>query len=74
MPNLEVREAFYLNIIAEFTENEDYAESAYWRIKDSLKAGDLRGVLEILRNPVESDRQSHDIRPLNPMVSDQRIR
>jgi len=28
MPNLEVREAFYLGIIAEFTENVDYTETA----------------------------------------------
>ena len=50
MPNLEVREAFYLGIIAEFTENVDYAETAYWRIKDSLKTGDLEIMLSVLRS------------------------
>ena len=51
MPNLEVREAFYLNIIAEFTEtDEDYTESAYWKIKESLVAGDLNGMLDVLKS------------------------
>ena len=51
MPNLEVREAFYLNIIAEFTETgDDFAESAYWRIKESLETGDLNGMLGVLKS------------------------
>ena len=49
-PNLEVAEAFHLSIIAEFTQNdEDYTETAYWRIKESLKTGDLQNVLTILK-------------------------
>ena len=50
MPNLEVKEAFYLGIIAEFTENIDYTETAYWRIKESLEEGDLERMLLILRS------------------------
>ena len=51
MPNLEVREAFYMNIVAEFTESGgQVTETAYWRIKDSLDAGDLKNMLSILRS------------------------
>jgi len=50
MPNLEVREAFYLGIIAELTENVDYTETAYWQIKDSLETGDLQKMLSVLRS------------------------
>ena len=51
MPNLEVREAFYLNILAEFTDtDEGFAESAYWQIKDSLESGDLRGLLDTMKS------------------------
>ena len=50
IPNLEVREAFYLNIITEFTETEEnYTESAYWQIKESLKTGNLQSMLETLK-------------------------
>ena len=50
IPNLEVREALYMNIIAEFTEqDEDFAETAYMRIKESLKNGNLQYMLETLR-------------------------
>ncbi|MCL1810577.1 MAG: ATP-binding protein [Clostridiales bacterium] len=50
MPNLEVREAFYLNILADFTDNdENFTESAYWKIKEALKAGGLQSLLEALR-------------------------
>jgi len=50
MPNFEVREAFNLNIITDFTENdEDFTETAYWRIKESLAAGDLHEMLAVLR-------------------------
>jgi len=50
MPNLEVKEAFNLNIVAAFTESDDdVAETAYWRIKESLKVGDLQAVLSTLR-------------------------
>jgi len=49
-PNLEVTEAFHLNIVAELTENdEDVAETAYWRIKESLRTGDLQDVPGILK-------------------------
>jgi hypothetical protein len=51
MPNFEVREAFYLNIIAEFTEKGDtFAETSYRKIGNSLKTGDLQEVLELLRS------------------------
>ena len=51
MPNREVREAFSLSILADFTENDhDTAESAYWRIKESLEVGDLQGMLASLRS------------------------
>jgi len=51
MPNLEVREAFNLSITADFTENdEDFTENAYWRMKESLRTGDLQDVLVILRS------------------------
>ncbi|MCL1808955.1 MAG: ATP-binding protein [Clostridiales bacterium] len=50
IPNLEVREALNMNIIAEFTEKgDDHAETAYWRIKESLDAGNLDGMLGILK-------------------------
>jgi hypothetical protein len=50
LPNREVREAFNLNIISEFTEaDEHFTESAYWRIKESLMDGHLTGVLETLK-------------------------
>ena len=50
LPNREVREAFNLNIISEFTEADGhFAESAYWRIKGSLKDGDLNSVLDTLK-------------------------
>jgi len=50
IPNLEVREALYMNIIAEFTEHgEEFAETAYLRIRESLRTGDLQNILEILR-------------------------
>ena len=51
IPNLEVREAFYLNLLANFTESEGYiAESAFWRMQDSLEAGNLQGVLETMKS------------------------
>jgi len=51
IPNLEVREALYLNIIADFTSSdEEFAETSYLRIKDALIEGDLQRVLEILRS------------------------
>jgi len=51
MPNLEVREAFNLSIIADFTENEeDFTENAYWRIKGALKTGNLQDMLTILKS------------------------
>ena len=51
IPNNEVKEAFYLNIIAEFTENDDaFAESAYWQIKESLRTGNLVNILVTLKS------------------------
>ena len=50
IPNMEVREAFHLQIISEFTESGlTLADSAYRRIADSLKNGDLLVMLETLR-------------------------
>ena len=51
IPNFEVRDALYMNIIAEFTENDEAsADIAYWRIKDALKTGNLQNMLEILKS------------------------
>ena len=51
MPNHEVSEAFNLNIISEFTENEEYyTETIYWKIKESLITGDLNNILELLKS------------------------
>jgi hypothetical protein len=50
IPNYEVRIALNLHILAEFTEKGGvYTETAYRRIKESLKSGNLQGLLEILR-------------------------
>ena len=50
IPNFEVRMAFNLHILAEFTESgASTAESAYHRIKKSLKTGDLTIMLETMR-------------------------
>ena len=50
IPNLEVHDAFYLNLVTDLTENDDsFTESSYWRIKDALQAGDLNSVLAVLK-------------------------
>ncbi|MCL1918102.1 MAG: ATP-binding protein [Peptococcaceae bacterium] len=50
IPNREVEEALYMNIIAEFTEKGDtFAETAYWRIHESLETGDLQSMLDTLK-------------------------
>jgi len=50
VPNFEVRQAFNLHILAEFTESSaTFAESAYRRIKQALDEGNLQGMLEILK-------------------------
>ena len=50
IPNLEVREALYLNIITEFTEqDESLTETAYFRVKETLETGNLEGMLGILK-------------------------
>ena len=50
MPNYEVREAFNLHIIDEFTEKkEPFAETACRKIKASLETGDLQNMLGTLR-------------------------
>ena len=50
IPNHEVRLAFNLHILAEFTEKGALnTETAYRRIKESLKTGNLQNMLEILR-------------------------
>jgi len=51
MPNHEVRYAFNLHIIAEFTEKEaPAAESAYRLMKNALSDGDLNSLLATLRS------------------------
>ena len=51
MPNFEVREAFNLSIMAELTESEEYfTETAYRKMKDSLKTGDLQNMLILLKS------------------------
>ena len=51
IPNFEVRFAFNLHILAEFTESGgSLATTAYRRIKESLKTGDLQAMLETLRS------------------------
>ena len=50
MPNLEVREAFNLQIIAELTEKGDvFTETSYRRLHGALETGDLQKMLDILR-------------------------
>ena len=50
MPNLEVREAFYLNIVSDFTEKGGvFTESAYWNTKKALENGDLEAMLKIMK-------------------------
>ena len=50
IPNLEVREAFNLQMLAELTESgESLADSAFRGISDSLETGDLQKMLDILR-------------------------
>ena len=50
VPNYEVRMAFNLHIIAEFTESGTVsAQSAYQDMKDSLNTGNLQKMLNILR-------------------------
>jgi hypothetical protein len=50
IPNFEVKLAFNLHILAEFTESgATFAETAYRRIKESLKTGDLEGMLKTMK-------------------------
>ena len=43
MPNYEVRESLYMNIIAEFTEQDaDSSETSYLRSKEALRTGDVK--------------------------------
>ena len=51
IPNFEVREAFNLHLLSEFTESGFQSTgNAYRAIKDSLWAGDLQGMLDNLRS------------------------
>jgi len=51
MPNYEVREAFYLNIVSGFTEqSEVQAESVYRKMLTSLNAGNLQDMLTQLKS------------------------
>jgi hypothetical protein len=50
LPNFEVRMAFNMHILAEFTETEGaFAETSYRRIKDALASGDLYGMLTTMK-------------------------
>ena len=50
IPNYEVRIAFNLHILAEFTQKGGvYTETAHRRIKQSLKTGDLQSMLETFK-------------------------
>jgi len=50
IPNYEVRQAFNLHVLAEFTESGGTsAASAYRRISESLKSADLRSMLITMR-------------------------
>ena len=50
IPNYEVRMAFNLHILAEFTDSgATFAESAYRRISESLRIGDLQSILSTMR-------------------------
>ena len=50
IPNNEVRESLYMNIITEFTEQDaDTSETAYLRSKEALRTGDLQKLLDILK-------------------------
>ena len=50
LPNFEVRMAFNMHILAEFTETEGaFAETSYRRIKDALASGDLYGMLNTMK-------------------------
>ena len=50
IPNHEVREAFYLNIVAEFTEQgEENADAAYRKMSLALLRGDLQSMLKLLK-------------------------
>ena len=50
IPNLEVREALYLNLISEFTEqDESLTETTYYQVKETLKTGNLEAMLRILK-------------------------
>ena len=50
IPNLEVREAFTMQVLAEITDSgEALADSSYRGMRDALKTGDLNKMLDILR-------------------------
>ncbi|MDR2569776.1 MAG: ATP-binding protein [Oscillospiraceae bacterium] len=51
VPNMEVREALYTNIVAQLTETNDIvASSAYLQIRRALEAGDLEKILTQMRS------------------------
>jgi len=51
IPNHEVRSAFNINILIEFTgKDEVFAESVYSDVKSSLEAGNLQGMLDVLKS------------------------
>ena len=54
IPNYEVRVAFNLHILSEFTEKGgSYTESAHRRIKAALETGDLQGICQKVRGQRE---------------------
>ena len=55
MPNFEVREAFYLNIVSSFTGQSDvYVENKYLAMIAALNDGDLQNVLTLLKSLLAS--------------------
>ena len=51
VPNLEVKEALFLNIVSEFTgQDEAFTETSYHRLKEAFSYGDLDSVLLILKS------------------------
>ncbi|MCL1817014.1 MAG: PD-(D/E)XK nuclease domain-containing protein, partial [Clostridiales bacterium] len=50
IPNQEVEEALYLDIIAAFTEKgATFTDTAYWQMQKSLASGDLQNILIMLK-------------------------
>ena len=51
IPNLEVREAFFNQLTAGLTENEQiFTSGAFRQIRKALNAGDMQGILNVLKS------------------------